>query len=165
VRLVDGAILGSVEWNGEEMLGENLRGCEDDDFVFYDVASGYTRHAAPGMCTPADGLDLAPDASLRAHVDRERVVVRRLDGAEIVVSALLDVEGVPHAIVHASDGAFWVESEDELERLVLRNQTVCASGEPRTELASSPEMRGRFYRPSLLADFFEGRPLPAAGLE
>jgi hypothetical protein len=127
--------------------------CLGSDRVVTDVARA-TSTTIPGTCARTavseDGRYWIAEQSF------ELITLGRPDGAELDVHVIW-VGDTAHAYAEADDHAFWVASADDTSLLNVVARTgdalVVTSG-------ADPEMQRRFYRPTLLADFIEGRPLP-----
>jgi hypothetical protein len=126
--------------------------CSDADRTVVDVAHG-TMRTVIGACghtaTSEDG------SYWISQVSFESLTLGRTDGETLAVHVLW-VDGEPHAYAE-HDGTFWVATPDEVG---LLNVVVQTGEDIAVTSASDPEMQRRFYRPTLLADFLDGRPLP-----
>lgn len=121
----------------------------------YDLETGAALGAVPGPCS---GAEIVGD--LVVHRDpaggRGRVhVARPSDGAGLT---LIVLEGDNPAVAAISDeGVIWTDDEDDVTAFAL---ALSDGGVFTRTMIHGAAMRAR-YRSTLLADFFEGRPLPA----
>lgn len=129
--------------------------CDGADLGVFDVARA-ERRVVPGGCR---ATAVAEDGRFWLRVvGLETVRLERLDGAQLDLHVVWG-EGAPHVYAEAPDGAFWVPSPDELALL----NGVTRTGDRFTVVsADDAEIQRRLYRPTLFADFLDGRPVPTA---
>ncbi|MFO0709407.1 MAG: hypothetical protein U0353_06185 [Sandaracinus sp.] len=129
--------------------------CDGHDLTVVDAARA-TRRTIAGACAERtiaeDGAFWARTAGL------ENIVLHRADGAWLELH-LVWVGDAPHVYAEAADGAFWVPSADELAMMNVVTRVGDAISVAR---ASDPGAADALYRPTLFADFVDGRPLPTA---
>jgi hypothetical protein len=133
-----------------------FRTCDGADRIVIDVAHA-TSTRIEGTCSVAASTE--DGRTFIRSSDFETVTLERADGASLVLHIVW--QGEANAYAEAPDHAFWVASEDDAELLNVVMRTGARSS-IRVVSGGDPEMRRRFYRPTLLADFLDGRPLPEA---
>jgi hypothetical protein len=129
--------------------------CDGPDLGVIDVARA-ERRVVPGGCRASA---VAEDGRFWLRVvGLETVRLERPDGAQLDLHVVW-VEGAPHVYAEAPDGAFWVPSPDEVALL----NGVTRTGDRVTVVpADDADIQRRLYRPTLFADFLDGRPMPTA---
>lgn len=159
VLRADGSMVGTYgeEWRAPldaEVISRCIEGTEDADSL--DVATLEVRHITGG-CVGA--RTRSADASLLARTHGSSVTLTRtVDGARLTLRRFSGGAGV---VAQADDGAVWIETGDDgLSGIAFVREGETIADE--VLLGDSDVARRRSYRPTLLADFFEGRPLPAA---
>lgn len=128
--------------------------CGDGRMTVYDRMTGARRGSVPGACRPSALTD--DEAFVLGQGEgRGRAYVQRVsDGAGLTLLDVVGAEDVPLAV--SDDGAVWAPSLAHADAVALG----LTDGTPLTRTTIAGEaMRARFA-PTLLADFFEGRPLP-----
>lgn len=129
--------------------------CEGPDLSVIDVLRVERREVA-GACRASA---IAASGRFWVRVEGlETVSLERDDGATLELWVVW-VSGEPHVYAQARDGAVWVPA---VEEMALLNAVTRTGDRFRVVRADDEEMLRRFYRASLLADFLDGRPLPAA---
>lgn len=129
--------------------------CAGPDLSVIDVVRAERRVVAGACRAPA----VASDGRFSARIaGLETVVLERDDGVTLDLRVVW-VEGAPHVYAEARDGAVWVLA---LEEMALLNAVTRTGDRFRVVRADDEDVRRRFYRPSLLGDFLDGRALPPA---
>lgn len=165
VRSLDGAAVGDLAAPAGFLPsddGSAMWRCADGVLEVREAASGEARGRWRGHCERAT---LSSDARFAIVRDVERTrarIVRVRDGAELVVGAVIEEDdeggegGEAHPFAVASDGAFWTEDGEAHDLFAIRLGPRILDD----PLVHGEEAWTRLRRASLLADFFEDRPLP-----
>lgn len=162
ISLADGRVIGTygAPWTdaAPPLDAESFARCTDAGTLeLLDVATLATR-STPGCDRTAT---YSADGSLVVRQTGQGVEVERtLDGARIELR-VVRAGGRMVAVAIAADGAFWVPRPEDaaLVDLIRREDDVIVEA----LRGSSERALSRHHRPTLLSDFFEGRPLPRAG--
>jgi hypothetical protein len=122
--------------------------CSGSGIEVRDARTLAVRRTLPVACALPFYGRVSPDGRLLTLSTDQRVV-RLTDGASLTLSTAIDELGAHH-VAYAPSGAFWAYAEDLPYLAVERGGQAIGDA-------------SRFVAPTLLRDFFAGRPLPEPG--